>query len=250
MENYNPFSLQSKTILVTGASSGIGRATAIECSKMGATVVITGRNEERLRDTFQNLEGDGHQMIVADLSSEEQLTDLVAKLPKLSGAVFAAGIAESLLFQFASRKRISNIFEVNFISQTVLAQQIIKNKILLNSGSIVFISSIDGPVTVHIGNSIYAASKAAVTAMSKGMAVDLAPKKIRVNCIQPGMTETPLIHNDNITQQQLDADKALYPLGRYGEPEEIAYAAIYLLSDASSFTTGADIRIDGGYTLK
>ncbi len=115
--------------------------------------------------------------------------------------------------------------------------------------SIVFLSSIDGPVTAHIGNSMYAASKGAVSAMVKGMAVDLASKEIRVNALLPGMIETPLIHCGDITEEQLKEDKKLYPLRRYGKPEEIAYAAIYLLSNASSFTTGANLVIDGGFTL-
>ncbi|MDR2942399.1 MAG: SDR family oxidoreductase [Treponema sp.] len=246
---YNPFSLTGKIILVTGASSGIGRAIAVECSKMGASVIIIGRNEERLNRTFELLEGCDHKKIICDLSSEESINELVAQLSILNGIVHVAGIVKTLPFQFVSSKEINNIFSVNFLAPVLLSQTIIKKKKISKDSSIVFISSIDGPVTVHAGNSMYAASKGAITAIAKNMAVDLASKKIRVNCILPGMIETPLIHTGNITQEQLDIDMKLYPLKRYGKPEEIAYAVIYLLSEASSWVTGSNLVIDGGFTL-
>lgn len=247
---YNPFSLQGKTILVTGASSGIGRATAVECARMGASVVITGRDRKRLDSTYTELAGEGHRQIPTDLCDPDQLTELIKAMPDLSGAVFAAGVVETVPFRFVNRKKMERMFEVNFFSQTVLAQQIIKNKLMSVGGSMVFISSIDGPAVTHIGNSVYSATKGAVTGMCKGMALELASKNIRVNCIQPGMTDTPLIYGDSITQEQRDQDMGTYPLGRFARPEEIAWGAVYLLSDASSFTTGVDLRIDGGYTLK
>jgi NAD(P)-dependent dehydrogenase (short-subunit alcohol dehydrogenase family) len=246
---YNPFSLTEKTILVTGASSGIGKAIALECSKMGASVIITGRNEERLSQTFELLEGCNHKKIVSDLISEESINELLEQITSLNGIVHAAGIVKTLPFQFVSSKEINNIFDINFLAPVLLSQKLIKNKKILKESSIVFISSIDGPITSHMGNSIYAASKGAITAMAKNMAIDLAPKKIRVNCILPGMTETPLIHTGDITQEQLDIDMKLYPLKRYGKPEEIAYAAVYFLSDASAWTTGSNLIIDGGFTL-
>jgi len=249
MNNYNPFSLENKTILVTGASSGIGQSIAIECSKMGASVIITGRNEERLNQTFEALEGGNHTKIVCDLQSEENIKEFSAQLTELNGIVHAAGIVKTLPFQFVSSAELNTIFDVNFFAPVLLSQMLIKTKKMPKESSIVFISSIDGPVTAHVGNSMYAASKGAVTAMAKNMAVDLASKKIRVNCILPGMTETPLIHAGGITQEQLDLDMKLYPLKRYAKPEEIAYAAIYFLSDASAWTTGANLIIDGGFTL-
>ena len=249
MENYNPFSLESKTILVTGASSGIGKAIAIECSKMGASVIITGRNHERLNQTVEQLNGSNHEKIVCDLYSEENIKELSSQLPVLNGIVHVAGIVKTLPFQFVSSKELYNIFNVNFFAPVLITQILTKTKKIVRDASIVFISSIDGLVTAHAGNSMYAASKGAITAMAKNMAVDLASKKIRVNCILPGMTETPLIHADDITREQLDADMKLYPLKRYGKPEEIAYAAIYFLSDASAWTTGANLIVDGGFTL-
>ena len=246
---YNPFSLENKTVLVTGASSGIGQAIAIECSKMGASVVITGRNEERLNQTFELLEGSNHQKIVCDLQSEENIKELSDQLPVLNGMVHAAGIQKTLPFQFVSSKELNKIFDINFFAPTMLSQMIVKAKKITKGASIVFISSINGPVTASTGNSMYSASKGAITAMAKNMAVDLAPKKIRVNCILPAMVETPLIQPEALTQEQLDYDKNLYPLKRYGKPEEIAYAAIYFLSDASAWTTGTNLIIDGGTTI-
>jgi len=246
---YNPFSLTDKTILVTGASSGIGKAIAVECSKMGANVIITGRNEERLVQTFELLEGSNHKKVVCDLFSEENINELSEQLSSLNGIVHAAGIQKFLPFQFISSKEIKDIFDVNFLAPVLLSQLLIKAKKMVKGASIVFISSTEGPVTAGIGNSMYSASKGAVTAMAKSMAVNLAPKKIRVNCILPGMTETPLIHAGEITQEQLDANMKLVPLKRYGTPEEMAYAVIYFLSDASAWTTGANLIIDGGLSL-
>jgi NAD(P)-dependent dehydrogenase (short-subunit alcohol dehydrogenase family) len=246
---YNPFSLKGKTILVTGASSGIGKATAIECSKIGATVVITGRDEQRLNLTYSQLEGSGHLKLVADFKIEDELVALVNNIPEIDGLVNVAGIVKTLPFQFVNRVELMNIFDVNFFSPVLLSQKIVKARKLKKGSSIVFISSIEGTVTTHIGNSMYAASKGAVSAISKNMALELAAKKIRVNCILPGMVETPLINLGEITEEQLEADKRLYPLKRFGKPEEVAYAIIYLLSDASSWVTGSNLLIDGGFTL-
>jgi len=246
---YNPYSLQGKVILITGASSGIGRATAIECSKLGAKVIISGRNMERLQETMSSLEGNGHFLFQSDLTNISEIDELVNNLPHLSGLVNCAGIVQTIPFIFIKQEAINSIFNVNFFAPLYLSQQLVKKKKLEKEASIVFVSSIDGPVTAHIGNSMYAASKGAVTAIAKNMAVELAAKKIRVNCVLPGMTRTPLIINEGITEEQLDEDMKLYPLKRYGQPVEIARAIIYFLSDASSWTTGANLIVDGGFTL-
>lgn len=247
--SYNPYSLLEKRILVTGASSGIGRATAIECTKLGAKVIITGRDEERLKETFNELNGDGHLMIISDLSEDSGIQDLVKHVPLINGIVHAAGISERILFQYIKRNKLMNLFNVNFFAPVLLSQFLLKGKLLARGGSIVFLSSIDGPLTAHVSNSMYSATKGAVSAIMKNMAVELAAKSIRVNAVLPGMTETPLIHGDLITQEQLNEDMKLYPLKRYAEPREIALAVIYLLSDASSFTTGASLVVDGGFSL-
>lgn len=246
----NPFSLEGKTILITGASSGIGRATAIECSRMGAIVVITGRNAERLNDTFLQLEDEGHMQIIADLSKEADMAELIATLPELNGAVYCAGFVKTLPIQFINAESLTSVMDVNFMAPTLISAQLVKKKKLVKGSSIVFISSIDGPLISNIGNSIYAASKGAVGAMSKAMALELAPKKIRVNCIQPGMIETEILSNGFISAEQLEEEKKRYPLKRFGKPEEVAHSAIYLLSDGSSWVTGSNLLIDGGFTLQ
>ena len=247
--SYNPYSLEGKTILVTGASSGIGKATAIECSKLGARVVITGRDEARLQQTLSSLEGEGHVVITADLGEDDGIRFLVERVPVLNGIVHAAGISDTVLFQFLKKERLENIFNINFFAPVVLSQLLLKKKLLQKGGSIVFLSSIDGPVTAHIGNSMYSATKGALSAMMQNMSIELASKGIRVNAVLPGMTETPLIHNDDITQEQLNKDMELYPLKRYADPREIAWAIIYLLSDASTFTIGASLVVDGGFSI-
>lgn len=249
MNMHNPFALDGKYIFVTGASSGIGRSVAIECSKLGAIVFITGRNRERLEETFSLLHGANHQLCVADLNDEGQRNEMIDLLPMLNGIVLASGIVNSIPFQNVREDKLYDIFNSNFFSPVLLLRGILKKKKIQKPSSAVFLSSIDGPVTVHPANSVYAASKGAISAMVKGMAVDLSSKGIRVNAILPGMIETPLIRKGDITDEQLEKDKNLYPLKRYGTPEEVAYAAIYLLSDASTFTTGTNLIVDGGFTL-
>jgi NAD(P)-dependent dehydrogenase (short-subunit alcohol dehydrogenase family) len=245
---YNPFSLENKTILVTGASSGIGKATAIECAKMGAKVVITGRNAERLQETFEQLEGDGHLQITADLNDERQIAALVEKLPELQGIVHCAGIAVNKPFKFVKQEEFNRLMQTNFYAPVFITQQLYKSKKLPKSSSVVFISSI-ATFTVGLGDSMYAASKGAVNAFAKVMAVELAKQRIRVNFIQPGVVNTNIFEAGTLTEEQLKETESKYPLGRFGEPEEIAHAAIYFLSDASSWTTGAGLVVDGGFTL-
>ena len=245
----NPFSLDGKTILVTGASSGIGKATAIECSKLGAKIIALGRNEDRLKETMAQMVSEGCESHIADLTNMEDVERVISSLPKLDGVVNAAGIASTILFQFATPEKMRNMFETNFFAPVEFTRLLLKKKLINKGGSIVFFSSVDGPINAHIGNSTYCATKGAIASIAKGMAVELASKGIRVNYLMPGQTETPLIHGESITQEQLELDKKNYPLGRYGRPEEVAYGAIYFLSDASSFTTGAGLVIDGGFTL-
>ncbi len=246
---YNPFSLENKTILITGASSGIGKATALECARMGAKVIITGRNEGRLNETFSALEGSGHRIIVATLENEEGIDLLVAGLPELNGIVNAAGMLKIVPFQFINRDAINEIFNLNFFSPVLLSQKIIKSKKLVKQSSVVFVSSIDGTHTTHIGNSIYSSTKGALCSIVRSMALELASKKIRVNSVLPGMIQTPMINFENLSEEQKQSELKLYPLKRFGEPVEVAHSIIYLLSDASSWVTGTGMVIDGGYTL-
>jgi len=246
---YNPFSLQDKTILVTGASSGIGKAIAIECAKMGAKVVVSGRNEVRLKETHSLLEGDQPDYIVADLSVNDDVVRLSKELPTLNGLVNCAGLTKIAPFPFATRDSFEEVMNVNFFAPTELTRLLIKSKKLVKGGSIVFISSVSGVYCSAVASSIYSASKGAVNGLVKGVALDLASKGIRVNSVNPGMIDTDIFSGSAITRDQLDEDMKRYPLGRYGRPNEVANAVIYLLSDASSWTTGSNLLIDGGYTL-
>lgn len=246
---FNPYSLVGKTILVTGASSGIGKSTAIECSRLGALVVITGRDRNRLQETFESLEGTGHFIITADLTDEADLEALINKLPQISGLVNNAGIAMPKLFSFTTIQEAELLFKTNFFSPFELLRRIIKSKKLVKNSSVVFVSSIAGTTITSPGGSIYGASKSAVNGLSKALALELAPKRIRVNTVMPGMIETQILADSSINKADLDEDRKRYPLGRYGKPEDVAYAIIYLLSDASSWTTGTNLLLDGGYTL-
>jgi len=248
--NYNPFSLEGKTILVTGASSGIGKATAIECSKMGATCIITGRNEQRLQETLEMMTGDNHIQVIADLTKEDELKSLIDNLPVLDGAALCAGVGLTLPILFSAREYLDKMFETNFFSPFETLRLMVKKKKLSKSSSVVLIDSIGGTFSWAIGNGAYGTSKAALQSAMHYFAVELGPKQIRVNTIHPGMVETPLIHRGTINEEQLSIDMKRYPLGRYGQATEIAHGVIYLLSDASSWTTGHSLVIDGGVTAK
>lgn len=245
---YNPFSLKGKTILVTGASSGIGQATAIKCAQMGAEVVITGRDTERLQATA-DLVGAPKALIVADLTNQEDVERLVAALPPLDGAVLCAGNSTTLPLQFGSREKFDEMFNVNFFAPVELLRLMYKKKVLQKGASVVLIASIGGTHSFMPGNGVYGASKAALNSLMKYAAREYASRKIRVNSICPGMVDTPLIHRGTITEEQLAEDAKRYPLGRYGKPDDIANGAVYLLSDASSWLTGHDLVIDGGFSI-
>lgn len=246
---YNPFTLKGKTVFVSGASSGIGQAVALECSKMGANMCISGRNEERLNTTFSRLEGGGHIQIVADLLTDDGIKSIVKVMPPLDGIVHCAGIAKPIPFQFSGKELIDEIMGINFNSPALLSQQLLKSKKINKAASIVFISSVSGIFCSSVGGSVYSASKGAVNGLVKGMALDLAPKMIRVNTVVPGMIDTNIYASGTITRDQLKDDMTRYPLKRYGKPEEVAFSVIFLLSDASSWITGSGILIDGGLTL-
>ena len=245
----NIFSLEGKTILITGASSGIGRAVARECATAGADCIITARNEERLKQTLDSLEGNGHQMYIAELSNIDAIMSLVDSLPKLDGVVCCAGIVETKVLKFTDDSDLKRLFDTNAFSIIRLIRLLAQEKKLEKEASIVVISSISGVKCGYIGGSIYGATKGALEGFIKASALELAPRKIRVNTITPGMIESNLLNNSEISTEQLEADKLRYPMKRYGKPEEIGYAAIYLLSDATKWMTGSSILIDGGYTL-
>ena len=245
MEIFNPFTLEGKTILVTGASSGIGRGIAIACSKMGATIVINGRNERRLAETINEMKGDNHLSLAADLSDGQALSAMVAKLPKLDGIVHCAGIGQRVLCKQLQETDVDDMMEVNFKAPVMLQAEILKQKKINKGASVVFIASIaSGSPT--IGNAMYSASKGAIISYANCLALELAPRFIRVNCILPAMIWTDLIFKGGLTEEELKEDEKEYPLKRYGKPEDVANLAIYLLSDASTWMTGSSIKITGG----
>ena len=246
---YNPFSLQSKTILVTGASSGIGRAVAIECAKMGAVVFLNARNEARLRDTLSALEGQGHQYIVADLTKEQELNSLVEQLPALDGVVLNAGIAGLVPTQAISAAKLQEMQQINLNAPILLTRTLVKKRKLNNPSSIVFTSSAAGVFRTSVGNAIYATTKCGIDAFMRTAALELASRGIRCNSVNPAMVETELIKNLPVSEEEREKNLARYPLHRYGKPEEVAYAIIYLLSDAAAWTTGTALKLDGGLTL-
>ena len=245
MEQFNPFSLKGKQILVTGASSGIGRGIAIACSKMGASVLINGRNEKRLEETLQLMEGENNKPVVADLSNLDMVKNMVSELPMLDGIVHCAGIGQRVLCRQLQKQDVDEKIDVNFKAPVLLQTEILKQKKVNKSASIVFIASIaaDSPT---IGNSMYCASKGAIISYAKCLSIELAPRLIRVNCISPAMVWTDLIFKGGITEEQLREDDKKYPLKRYGTPEDIANLSIYLLSDASSWMTGSNVKLTGG----
>jgi NAD(P)-dependent dehydrogenase (short-subunit alcohol dehydrogenase family) len=249
---YNPFSLEEKTILVTGASSGIGRGIAIECSKMGAKLVINGRNLERLKETFSALEGGGHIYFQADLSKQEEIEKLVNEIPKLNGCVHSAGIPKLCAAKFLDRSTIEEILNINTIAPILLTSLLVKKKKMMAKSSIVFISSISGVLTANTGESAYSTTKAAISGFVKGAALEFAVQGTRVNSINPALVPTHILELSNSvfsSEQLMETMSKKYPLKRFGTPEDIAHGAIYLLSDASSWITGINLIIDGGYVL-
>ena len=245
----NPYSLEGKRILITGASSGIGERTAIECANLGAKLYVTGRNAERLAATCLKLDGDGHQEIIADLTTMEGKKAITDCIEPIDGLVLCAGQGTVVPFKLAERKRIDPIFEINYFAPIELLRLLIKSKKLKEKASVVFVSSIGGIDSITLGNSIYGASKAAFNSTMKFCALELAPKGIRCNSVCPGMVNTSLIKGGAVSEEQHQEDMMKYPLKRYGEPEDIAYGIIYLLSDASSWVTGHSLVIDGGVTI-
>lgn len=242
---FNPFSLESKTILVTGASSGIGRGVAVTCSKMGATVIINGRNVSKLQETLTLMETDESQVIPGDLTDETALSSLVASLPKLDGVVHCAGIGQRIPCKDLQEENVNQVMDVNFKAPVMLQAELLRQKKLKKAASIVFIASI-ASWSPSFGNAVYSASKGAIISYANCLALELASRKIRVNCISPAMVWTELITKDGIDEKQLKEDEQKYPLKRYGQPEDIANLAVYMLSDASAWMTGSNIKISGG----
>ena len=248
---YNPFSLEGKTILVTGSTSGIGRGVAIECSKMGARVIVTGRNQERLEETVCQLEGSNHIALTADLATQEGVEKLVEACPQLNGCVLNAGMPKVSTIKHMKRMDLEEIISVNEIAPIMLTSLLTKKKKLEKNSSIVFISSPNGVQIALNGNSAYAATKGAISAFMKTAAMELSTNGTRVNAILPGLVPTRILElsNSMTPEDEMMAKKASrYPLG-FGTPEDIAFGCIYFLSDAGRWVTGVNLFIDGGRSI-
>lgn len=241
----NPFNLIGKTILVTGASSGIGKSVAILCSKMGADVYITARNEQRLQDTITEMPGETKHYLVADLTKQSSLETLSDELPKLDGVVNCAGVGSNVVAKNVNQEEIDRIFKPNFDAPVLLQTTLLSKKKINKGASVVFIASMAAS-SPTIGNGLYSASKGALISYAKCLGLELAPRKIRVNCISPAMVWTNFVKIDGLDEEMLKEDEKRYPLGRYGQPEDVAGLAAYLLSDQSVWMTNNNIEITGG----
>ena len=240
--------LAGKRILVTGASSGIGRAVSILASREGASVTLLARNQERLDATLASLEGSGHETISCDLTDEEQVKSAVASMTPYDGVVFCAGINEFIPLTFVRQEKMDAIFSTNCYAPVLLTRMLVKKRLLRQGASLVYISSLSSVQGVP-GTLVYASSKAALTSAVRVIASELAPMKIRANAICPGIVRTEMIAGTNISEETFTEQEKDYPLG-LGTPEDVAGAVIFHLSDASRWLTGQSMVLDGGNSLR
>lgn len=240
------FSLKGKTILVTGATSGIGKQTSIDLSVAGAIVIITGRDETRLKQTFDALQGKGHSKFIANLLDFDKFTELAETLPLVDGIVYSAGVTSHLPVKFISPDYISDIMRINYMAPVLLTAALLKKKKVANKASIVFLSSITTKYPYY-GGALYGSSKAAIEAYSKVLSIELAAKGIRSNCISPSFVRTPMVDEagKTISNEVLEKFEKMMPLG-FGEPSDVSNAILYLLSDASKWVTGSNMVLGGG----
>ncbi|QIL39198.1 SDR family oxidoreductase [Pedobacter sp. HDW13] len=243
------FSLEGKKILVTGASSGIGKATAIMFAANGATLIITGRDEQKLNAVLTQLDDQKHRAITCDLSDEEALKKLADSVDQIDGLVYSAGVIDYTLYKNLNREKYDKIFNVNFYSAIQLTNYLLKFKKIEKGSSLVYISSISSILGVP-ATALYGASKAALNTAVKVLASELAPRKIRANTVMPGIVRTPMITEAEglIESEAFDLAEKQYPLG-FGTPDDVASACLFLTSDASKWITGTSILLDGGHNL-
>lgn len=254
MQQFNPFNLEGKKIILTGASSGIGRQCAIDFSRMGATIVMIARNQERLSQALSEMSGTGHIMISADLTNFNDIPIIVESITqsvgKVDGLVNCAGISTTLPLKLVSSDKLDEFFKTNVYSAVELTREVTSIKHMNPGGSVIFLSSIMGCVG-ESGKSLYSMTKGALIAASRSLACELARRQIRVNCISPGAILTPinehLPHMADPEQRKKLEEKHLLGLGK---TEDISSTCIYLLSNASRWVTGQNLIVDGGYTAK
>lgn len=243
-----------KKILVIGGSSGIGRSTAIELARRGASLVIIGRCQEYIDETIHyirtNFPNCQHFGFKFDLADSNSLNQLISKLDKIDGLVYSAGIQKVSPLQFISNEDFHEVQYVNSYVPLFIVREVLKLKIISKGSSIVFISSVSGTRVGSKGLISYSASKGALLGTAKSLALELSKLKIRVNSVLPGMIKDTRLNNiDSFSEDQIEIDKKRYPLGDYGTCEDVSNAIVFLLSDLSRYITGAEIVIDGGFTL-
>jgi NAD(P)-dependent dehydrogenase (short-subunit alcohol dehydrogenase family) len=253
----NTFSLEGKTILITGASSGIGRACSIACSRAGARIILCGRNEARLKETLDNLHGIDlqHRIIVMELTNTAQVDDVMNNIlreyAKIDGMIYCAGISTTLPLRNFTPEKMHQMFDCNVTSAFYLARWISQKKLIPEDGqSYIFMSSVMGNLG-DLGKSMYSATKGALQAGCRSLAVELASKKIRVNTISPGVVETPMSENA-VYSRNSETRKVienLHPLG-LGKPDYVSDVAVFLMSPAAKWITGINLIVDGGYSAK
>lgn len=242
-----PFHLHGKQILITGASSGIGRQVAISVSKMGGSCILTGRNETELQQTLSMLEGNGHRFFAADLTEEKSRTGFITQVPAIDGLAHCAGNVKAFPVKFLDQKHIDEMMKLNFEAPVLLVAGMLRAKKFNRSASLVFLSSISSQFPPK-GGSMYGSSKAALESFVKTLAQEVVGQGIRANSISPGMVRTPLYDRaeEAVSKAEMDKHMEGYPLGA-GDPEDVANAVIYLLSPASRWVTGINIILDGGF---
>ena len=248
---YNPFTLAGKRILVTGASSGFGQAIALGCAQMGALVIAIGRDGERLARTLEQLQAISpldYLAVIADLTEDSARAALVDSLGgQIHGVVHSAGTSISCPTRQFTEQVLRTLHRINVEAPMLLTQKILRNNLMAEQGSILFISSIAAHVGVA-GVGAYSGTKAALIAMARCLAMEVCKRGIRVNCLAPGLANTPLLELARKSTATLDAQLERYPLG-IGEPEDIAHATVFMLSGASRWVTGTTLVMDGGITI-
>lgn len=251
----NQFSLKDKNILITGASSGIGRSCSVECSKSGANLILIARNEEELQKTVSMLAPEAKaETIIADIAQCENLEEIIAEkvseIGKISGFIHCAGVEKTLPLKKHTPQLYHDIFAVNVIAGFEIAKILSLKKYKTETSSFVFISSVAGMVG-EIGKAAYSSSKGAVISGARSMAMELSRSNVRVNSISPAMVNTPILEKmfENIGEEAAEEILKKHPLG-IGKPEDVANACIFLLSDAARWITGSNLVVDGGYSAQ
>lgn len=253
---FNPFSLEGKVIVISGAASGIARQCAISCSEMGAKLILLDLNEEGLKETMTMVDRpEEHYWASVNLTEYETVgtivKDAVSKIGRISGVLNCAGISTTNLFKLTKPEELDRFFRVNVYTGYFLAQECTKmGNLSKEGGSIVFFSSVAGSFG-EVGKSTYGMTKAALLNLAKHLACEMARKNVRVNSISPGAICTPI--NMNLPHMKDPEKRAAlekqHLLG-LGETTDIANACIYLLSDASRWVTGTNLFVDGGFSAR